>query len=198
MDYANAFHMGAKHQGSFVHQNSGKDKVMDLFARVDQLNAASDEEDSDVEFNMMDKDGRDDDGLKAGGVSDGAEEHLMVGLDLNYDIRGKDSRPELFKSVDRSFESDSNIQFDQRNLDSEDSFEAHEREHLSMLKRDSNLLDDRHIQELQAAQSILDSCGLGSSNTPQHQDGHVQHNFRPSGMSLGFADDLASEGLNDS
>lgn len=68
--------------------------------------------------------------------------------------------------------------------------EAAEKEHMAMLKRDSDLLDDKDILEMQAAQSILESCGLGSSGTSK------QHNFRPSGMSLGF--DEAIEGGNQS
>ena len=54
MDYANAFHIGGQNTNSFEYQNKGKNKVMDLFAQVDVLNAASDEGDSDVEFSMID------------------------------------------------------------------------------------------------------------------------------------------------
>ena len=66
-----------------------------------------------------------------------------------------------------------------------------EREQLSQLNRDSDLLDDKDILEMQAAQSILESCGLGSSGPSK------KHNFRPSGMSLGFESALSINKDND-
>ena len=120
-----------------------------------------------------------------------------MNFDLNYDITGKDSRPEFFNSVEKTSDndnddSDSNLQFDHRNGDA-DSYgndEDEEREHLDLLKRDSDLLDDKDILELQAAQSILESCGLSSGTTSDQK----KHNFRPGGMSLGFIDAVNDQG----
>ena len=115
------------------------------------------------------------------------EQKLVVNFDLNYDIRGaKDARADILDRLAigaaNSEESGSHLQFDHQNSDADSyrDMEAAEKEHMAMLKRDSDLLDDKDILEMQAAQSILESCGLGSSGTSK------QHNFRPSGMSLGF------------
>ena len=111
------------------------------------------------------------------------EQKLVVNFDLNYDIRG---------GSDNSGDDSQHLQFDHRNddADSDGDMEAVEKAHMAMLKRDSDLLDDKDILEMQAAQSILESCGLTSSGTSK------QHNFRPSGMSLGFVEAVGGSSSN--
>ena len=112
---------------------------MDLFAQVDALHAESDEENSEEEI-----------AVNSGNPFDIDQNRLVVNFDLNYDITGKNSRPELYND---SKDSSAILQFDSRNDDDEadssyDEEKEEEREHMNMLKQDSDLLDDKDILEL--------------------------------------------------
>ena len=159
---------------------------MDLFAKVDAMRIDSDEDDSDLE-------------LDAAAVmnDDAKQQRLVFDFDMNYDITDGIPSGGNMQVLDQeggkklsqlsASNSESNLQFDHRNNDDDDDEESYddlmqdeERAQLSQLNRDSDLLDDKDILEMQNAQSILESCGLGSSGPSK------KHNFRPSGMSLGF------------
>ena len=110
MDFMNAFHDGAqpkqqvdsfdnndvafRHANSYSSNNSnipikGKSKVMDLFAQVDALHAESDEDNSEEEvMNVANCESPTDD-----------QNSLVGNFDLNYDITGKHSRPDLYDDI---------------------------------------------------------------------------------------------------